>query len=184
MQNNQDEDILASRAVLEMLTVANEYCLFFEKAANYPKEDILTYFQKIAPLLYLKGSLLPDVESNEESFNERYLTEEQWEDMFKVLREKFDQDDIYYVHDHNYDTVEVSLSDNMADIYQDMKDFVILYQKNISFSRENALTQIRQLFYDHWGVKVLDSLRAVHFLLFKDHINPDLFDNENDFDFD
>lgn len=180
MQNHQDEDILASRAVLEMLTVANEYCLFFEKAQNYPREDILSYFQKLAPLLYLKGSLLPQVEPDEDTFNERYITEEQWEDLFKILREKFGKDDVYYVHDHNFDTVEVSLSDNLADIYQDMKDFVMLYQKNIYFSRQNAVAQIRTLYYDHWGLRVLDALRAVHYLLFRDKVDPDLFDNEND----
>ncbi len=180
MQHNQDEDLLTSRPVLEMLTVANEYCLFFEKAEHYSQEDILTYFHKIAPLLYLKGSLLPQVAPDEETFSERYVTEEQWEGLFKTLREKFGDKDVYFTHDHNYDTVEVSLSDNLADIYQDMKDFVMLYQKNLSFSRQNALAQVRTLFYDHWGLRVLDALRAVHYHLFKDKVDPDLFENEND----
>jgi hypothetical protein len=178
MQNHPEEEILSSRPVLEMLTVANEYCLFFEKAENYNVEDILTYFQRIAPLLYLKGSLLPAVEADEDTFSERYVTEEQWEAIFKILRQKFDHNDVYYVHDHNFDTVQVSLADNLADIYQDMKDFVMLYQKNISFSRQNALAQIRVLFYDHWGLRVLDALRAVHYLLFREKIDPDLFGEE------
>lgn len=180
MQDNQHEQILNSRAVLEMLTVANEYCLFFEKAEKYSRDDILNYFHKIAPLLYLKGSLLPDIEADEDTFGERYVTEEQWEEIFKTLREKFAEEDVYFVHDQNYDTIEVSLSDNLADIYQDMKDFVMLYQKNISFSRENALAQIRNLFYDHWGLRVLDALRAVHKLLFRHKLDPDLFEEEGD----
>jgi hypothetical protein len=134
----------------------------------------------MAPLLYLKGSLLPLVEENEDTFSERYVTEEQWEAVFKTLREKFGTEDVYYVHDHNYDTVEVSLADNLADIYQDMKDFVMLYQKNLAFSRQNAVAQIRSLFYDHWGLRVLDALRATHNLLFKERIDPDFFESDNE----
>ena len=50
-----------SRQVLEMLTVANEFCLFLEKADEYSKEFILSYLQKVCPLIYIKASLMPEV---------------------------------------------------------------------------------------------------------------------------
>ena len=169
------------RSSLEMLTVANEYCLFFEKADSYSTQDILLYFQKIAPLLYLKASLLKPVKIKDESLNERFVTEEQWEAVFKELRKKFGSDDQYFVHDHNFDSVEASLADNMADIYQDMKDFVMLYQKNTESARHNANANLVSLFRWHWGPALLNALASVHRQLFKDEINPDLFANEEDF---
>ncbi len=169
-----------TKAALEMLTVANEYCLFFEKADNYEANDILLYFQKIAPLLYLKASLIDPAPVNNDAYNERYVTEEQWETVFKVLREKFGSNDQYYIHDHNFDSVEASLSDNMADIYQDMKDFIMLYQKNTEPARHNAIANLTDLFRWRWGPALINALGAVHHLLFKDDISPDLFQNEEE----
>lgn len=180
MNNNIDESsIVYSKPVLEFITVANEYCLFFEKADNYSTEDILQYFQKIAPLLYLKGSVIPNVVVTDPSLNERFVTEEQWESIFKTLREKFGQQDVYYIHDHNYDTEETSLSDNMADIYQDMKDFIMLYQNAMLYAKENAVFEIRRLFQNHWGIRIINALKAIHQILYKDAIDPELFQDDD-----
>lgn len=168
------------KATLEMLTVANEYCLFFEKADNYTSIDILLYFHKIAPLLYLKASLLDPTPADSDSYNERFVTEEQWENIFKTLTGKFGADDRYYIHDHNFDSIEASLADNMADIYQDMKDFVMLYQKNTGVAHQQAVANLVDLFKWRWGVALLNAMCAVHQLLFKDEINPDLFKNEEE----
>ena len=164
-----------SKSILEFITVANEYCLFFENAEKYSVDDILLYFQKIGPLLYLKGSVLPHVDVNDELFNERIVTEEQWENIFKILREKFADNDVYFTLDHNNDSEESSLSDNMADIYQDMKDFVLLYQKPYEYSKENAVSEIRRLFRQHWGIRVLNALTTIHRLIYKNDIDAMIF---------
>jgi hypothetical protein len=182
MNKNQESmiDEHEIKATLEMLTVANEYCLFFEKAENYESGDILLYFQKIAPLLYLKASLIDPLPVNNDAYNERYVTEEQWEAVFKALREKLGTGDQYYTHDHNFDSVEASLADNFADIYQDMKDFIMLYQKNTEPARHNAIANLTDLFRWRWGPALINALGAVHQLLFKDDISPDLFQNEEE----
>jgi len=180
MNKPDPEDPAISKPVLEMLTVANEYCLFFEKAANYKVHDILSYFHKIAPLLYLKASLLPAVAIPDTEAGERFVTEEQWEGVFKTLREQFREADVYYIHDHNFDSVEASLSDNMTDIYQDMKDFIMLYQKNTTPARRHAIYQLLDLYRWRWGPALLTALGAVHHLLFKKDIDPDLFQSDTE----
>ncbi len=180
MNKPNPEDSAISKPVLEMLTVANEYCLFFEKAASYSMHDILNYFHRIAPLLYLKGSLLPVSGMPDTEQGERFVTEEQWEQVFKALREQFRDADVYYVHDHNFDSVEASMSDNMADIYQDMKDFIMLYQKNTTPARQQAIYQLQDLYRWRWGPAILSALGAVHQLLFKENIDPDLFESDTE----
>ena len=179
METFDPDDLTLSKAAIEMLTVANEYCLFFEDAEKFNSEDILTYFQRLAPLLYLKGSLLPAIEVADDDFAERFVTEEQWENIFKELRGKLGPGERYFIHDHNYDTREASLADNLADIYQDMKDFVMSYQKNSLPARQNALAMTRSLFANHWGPVVLQALGAVHRLLYRNEIDPDLFEEED-----
>ncbi len=179
MDKNQNEDLTVTKPVIEMLTVANEYCLFFENAASYKTAEILDYYHKMAPLLYLKGSLLPDMPLNNEAHNERYVTEEDWETVFRELKEKFGNIDTYYVHDHNFDSVEASLSDNMADIYQDMKDFIMLYQKNMQIARQNAIANLASQYRWRWGPIASQALTAVHHILFQEDISPDILKDES-----
>ncbi|MBS4014180.1 MAG: DUF5063 domain-containing protein [Bacteroidetes bacterium] len=167
-----------SKAIIDFITVANEYCLFFEKVDKYSADDILQYFQKIAPLLYLKASILPFVDVTDESFNERFVTEEQWEEIFKALRTKFGPIDVYHTLNITNDSEESSLSDNMADIYQDLKDFVMLYQKPFEYSKENAVSEVRRLFHQHWGIRVVNALKTIHFTLYRNEIDQDLSDLE------
>ena len=64
---------IKSKAVLEMLTVAHEFCLFIESSENYDKETIIGYLQKVCPLIYLKGALLPEVKVSDEAAAERFV---------------------------------------------------------------------------------------------------------------
>ncbi|MFO7874610.1 MAG: DUF5063 domain-containing protein [Bacteroidales bacterium] len=179
-QQDAPEDKTISRPILEMITVANEYCLFFENIENHQPNDILIYFQRIAPLLYLKGALIPAVDIEDESESERYVTEEQWEQIFKTLRDKFQDQDTYYIHNVSFDSEEASLSENMADIFQDMKDFVMLYQKNTLPARQNAINLLRQLYRWRWGPGAINALGAVHNILYKDDVDPGLFQSDEE----
>ncbi len=167
--NNHPEEVNKSRPIIELLTVANEYCLYLEKAEEYGKGTLLDFISKISPLLYLKGTLLPPVVVTDPGANERFVTQEQWQDMFLTLHRIFGEDDLYWVavpeSDGQYTLLKTSLAEQLADIYQDMKDFVLLYQKNLHSSRENAVSEIKRLFSDHWGVRLAQIQRHVHTLI-------------------
>ncbi len=171
IKSDYPDDPVYSKKVLEMLTVANEFCLFLEKSEDYPKEDVMRFLQKIIPLIYIKASLLPDIETKEEDEDtaEHFVSEEQWENMFNVLREKFGRDDIYYFLDHhektNQDAIRASLAENFADIYQDLKDFVLLYQKPLKVSMENAVRDCKRMFETRYGYRLVNAHSAIHYLL-------------------
>ncbi len=74
MVNNQN-DPLYSRQVIEFITVANEFCIFSEKINDYTRDDIITYYLRIIPLLYLKGSLIKDITPENPDNNERFVLE-------------------------------------------------------------------------------------------------------------
>lgn len=170
MEENPLNEPVYTKNVIEMLTLANEYCLFVEKAENYKSEDILEYTRKIFPMLYLKASLLPNIMPENEEANERFVTAENWENIFNALREKFkDYDEYYYIDNSNIsetDPIKASLADNLSDIYQDLKDFVVLYQKNTRDAKENAVFHCKYLFEHHWGYRVVNALKYLHHLTF------------------
>ena len=170
-----------SKHVGEMLTVANEYCMFIEKAEEYRKQDIIEYMYKILPMLYLKGILVPGTTVGDPSANEKYVNEMQWERVFYAVKGKLEEDDKYWIVRNTglneYEPQEASLSDNLADIYQDMKDFLMLYQRNSDAAKENAVADFKNLFQNHWGIRAVRALNRFHELMFDPSKDP--FADEN-----
>ncbi len=167
-----------SIGVLEFLRVAHEYCLFIEQAGDRERAEIYSFFQKLGPLIYLKGTLLPDISPDFPESAERFVTEEEWQEVFNFLRQRFlDDDEFYHVNYEEaieYEAVKASLSENFSDIYQDLKDFVILYQKNTKDARQNAVFECKNLQTRRWGPKLLTNLRYIHFLIHRaEFSNPE-----------
>ncbi|NQV02558.1 MAG: DUF5063 domain-containing protein [Bacteroidia bacterium] len=166
------EAVVQSRQVLEMLTVANDFTLFIEKAEEYTREQVLIYLQRVFPVIYLKASLLPDDKATDEDAIEHYVTEEQWGTIFNSIREKLGQEDIYYFIDLHektqQDAIRASIAENIADIYQDLKDFLLLIQKPQLAFQENAVRECRHLFQTRYGYKLVNCHTAIHYLLFQE----------------
>lgn len=171
------EPISQKKQILELLTVSNEYCMFIEKAYNYPKDEILQYLHRITPLLYLKGSLLPELNTENPDAYERYVTEEVWEDIFNELRNKFGkEDEFWFIDEITFNGEEItkgSLAEHLTDIYQDLKDFVFLYSKNSKDAILNAVNECRHLFHTHWGYKIIRVQKVVHHLLYEAEIEDE-----------
>jgi hypothetical protein len=174
--DNTPMNPVASRSVLEMITVANDFCSFFEKSEDFAKNGVLTYLQRVLPLIYIKSSLLPDVEVDDEDAIEHYVTEAEWEDLFNLLRSKFGEDDIYYYIDNHekshQDPVRGSLAENITDLYQDLKDFLLLYQKPLTPFKQNAIMECKRLFAGRYGFRIVNALAAIHYCLYKDETSP------------
>lgn len=75
----KEENPIYERNTLEFVTVALEYCTFVEAARNTGLFDFVDKATKLLPLLYLKASLLPEVESEEETELELSVSEDMYE---------------------------------------------------------------------------------------------------------
>ena len=98
-------ELLKSRNTLEMLTVAHDFCIFTEDVEKKNKQQILEYYQKVLPLMYVKGALLPDIEVEDASAMERYVTAEQWQEIFQNLEEKMGKEDVFWILDPVQDSI-------------------------------------------------------------------------------
>ena len=167
---DQQESGNHKKQVIELLTVANEYCMFIEKAYDYSKEDILQYLHRILPLLYLKGSMIPELQIENPDATERYVTEEVWENIFNEIRYKFGKEDEYwFIDEQNFQGDEISkgsMAEQLTDIYQDLKDFVFLYSKNTADAILNSIAECRHLFQTNWGPKSIIIQKNIHHLLY------------------
>jgi hypothetical protein len=159
-----------SLPVLEFIRVAYEFVVFIEKLDNEDKPTIFDFFHKIGPLIYVKGLLLPEIEPEDKDLAERFVTEEEWENVFNDLRQRFDMDDIFWfidpVRDPDYQPVKASLSEHLTDIYQDLKDCILLYQKNNRSARDIAVYELKRLFKERWGARLIRAINAIHTQLY------------------
>ena len=162
-----NSDPVYSRNVVEFVAVANEFCKYVEHASELKGDELLKILQRIMPLMYLKASLLPQLEPFFEDGNEKFVKEAVWAIISDTLKEKFGTaDDYLEVFDDKIKETEgpvvSSMSENMADIYQDMKDFLLLYQTGTAEVMNDAVWECRMNFESFWGQKLVNSMRAIH----------------------
>jgi hypothetical protein len=179
----KEENPVYSRQVVDFVAVANECCKYIEHASELDGEEILKIFQRLFPLLYLKASVLPVFTPNFEEGNEKFVTEDNWFNVHNILLLKFGSaNDFPEVFDPRFSDSEGpvvgSLAENISDIYQDLKDFLILYQTGTSEIMNDAIWECVLNFESFWGQKLLNSMRAMHnFIYSGEKIDTDFESN-------
>ena len=180
---DKNPDPVYSRNVIEFVAVANEFCKYAEHASELKGDELLKILQRILPLMYLKASLLPQLNPYFEDGNEKFVTETDWVRIHETLKEKFGTaNDYLEVFDEKLNESEIpvvsSISENMADIYQDMKDFLLLYQTGTAEVMNDAVWECRMNFENFWGQKLVNSMRAIHKFIYS---GEEIGKVENDF---
>jgi hypothetical protein len=173
MENGDTHSFVYSKNVIEFVTVANEYCASVENAAAFPARENLEKLQKLLPLLYIKAAVLPQVERLLEEDLEKYITELD----YNVLHQKWlqllnENDSFYEVFDptiqFGQETVTASVSENLLDVYQELKDFITAYSIGNEEVMHDALAVCLYNFEQSWGQQLVNVLRAVHMLVYSD----------------
>ncbi|MDP4241088.1 MAG: DUF5063 domain-containing protein, partial [Bacteroidota bacterium] len=106
------------------------------------------------------------VPSSNPEASERFVTEEQYELVYQSLKKLLASDDTCFVIKKKEIAAKASLAELLTDIYQDIKDFVLLYQKPSFSAKENAINECISLFEKNWGPKLLATLQALHLIIY------------------
>lgn len=172
MSKEPFSEVVYSKNVIEFATVANEYCSFIETVDQFERKSFITKVQKLFPLLYLKALLLPipDIEMSDD-LPEKHVSEEDYNFILHKLEAKLGQFDAYQeVFDpsmqYSEEPLEASISENIADIYQDLKDFILSYRVGTLEVMNDALWECRTNFEQYWGQRLVNGLRALHNLVY------------------
>lgn len=163
----KESQVIFDRNVIEFVTVAAEFCKYMEQAEDTRRPTFVDTTLKILPLLYLKATLLPTCETMGEDLPEHYVTEETYEvlrmTLAGILGEKDDYLDVF-VEDMKYSDQPITryISEDLADIYQDIKDFIFVFQLGLNETMHDALAICQENFRLYWGQKLVNTLRALH----------------------
>lgn len=163
----KESQTIFDRNVIEFVTVAAEFCKFLEQAEGCKRIHFVDTALKILPLLYLKASMMPRCETLGDEAPESYVTEETYEiiriNLAGILAEKDDYLDVF-VSDMKYSDQPITryISEDLADIYQDIKDFIFVFQLGLNETMNDALAICQENFALYWGQKLVNTLRALH----------------------
>lgn len=160
-----------SNKVIEFVTVAAEFCSFMEKCEGISVKTFFEKMTKLLPLLYLKTSLLPELEEESEEEISQFVTEEEYEYTQEQVRNVIGQYDEYlevFTPDMQYSDSPIlaHISEDLTDIYQDLKDMVANFQTANQSVMNDAILNCQQNFESFWGQKSLNALRAMHNVLY------------------
>ena len=178
------DHIVYSKKVIEFITVAAETCLFLEHASEFSKTDFVQKSVKLLPLLYLDASMLDIPDPVFDDIPERFVGEEDYQYVRQQVEQLLGTDDSYLEVFHPdmalSDTpIAAFVSENVADIYQELKDFAANYQLGDIDIMNDALVACLEAFGEHWGQKLLNALRALHALRFSEGFGTDETDDVN-----
>lgn len=163
----QKSQVIFERNTVEFVTVAAEYCAFIERSEGMKRVELVDTLLKVLPLLYIKASMLPECEVMGEDGLETFVTEEDYEVIRINLQEMMaDRDDYLdvFVEDMKYSDTPIrkSVAEDLADVYQAVKDFVCQFQSGLNETMHDALATVREHFAEYWGQTVVNTMRALH----------------------
>ena len=160
--------------VIDMVTVSAEYCVYLEKLreTGTEREDFLKKITMALPLIYVKASLLPELEEQGLDDLQEIVTEDDYEEVRQAVWNLLRADDEYlevFTPDMQYSDgpMMATISEDLADIYQDLKNFVAAFAEQNEITMNDAIVKVKENFATYWGQKLVNAMRALHELRYK-----------------
>jgi len=180
MENEEGFNIFSTE-VTDFVRSANDFCELAYNFRDFKRSEVLHELQKALPRLYIQALVLPKMEPFYEDGNEKFVTEEEYDDLKILLAAKFayldDYPEISGTESSDPGAPIVSyLSEDICDIYQDLKNFISLYRLGNNEIMNDAIWEIKLNFERYWGQTLVNVLRYIHQTLYSEEV---IDDNEN-----
>ena len=139
--------VIYSRNTIEFVTVATEFCAYLEGAEGKLRKEFVDTVLKLLPLLYLKASMLERIESDTEFLPEAFVTEQDYEFLRLTLSGVMATEDDYLdlcneAVRFDDEPMVKNISEDLADIYQALKNFVETYRLGLEDNMYEATDSI------------------------------------------
>lgn len=170
-----------SQPVIDMITVSAEYCIMLEKlsTSGISRQQFLEQVTKVLPLIYVKAALLPQMETLDGGdFLPEVVTEADYEDVRQSVWRLLKADDEYlevFTPDMAYSegATTRTISEDLADIYQDLKNFVAIFAERNEDAMQDAVAKVHENFRTYWGQRLVNAMRPLHDLAYNNHQNTE-----------
>lgn len=162
--------------LIHLTALCSDYCVTIENAAELEQPELVKSLLGYLPRIYFE---FLDIEAGEDASIDEWglssptsassLDEDQYEMVRGQLSSIFGENDTYletFEKDMKYsDTpIATSISENLADIYQPLYNFVVEVRESDGSSLEDAYRECREQFDEYWSQTLCNALRALNAL--------------------
>lgn len=159
--------------LINLTGLCAEFCSILEDANGMERTDLVNALLGFLPKIYFE---FHDIDAGESaSLDEwgtglsEHLDEEHYESVRMQLGVVFGEEDSYletFEKDMKYsDTpIATTISENLADIYQPLYDFVVEVRESEGDNLEEAYRVCKESFRDYWSQTLCNVLRALNAL--------------------
>jgi Domain of unknown function (DUF5063) len=167
--------------VEQFVELVRKYVALIEALPGQTAREFLLECAVLLPQIYSLGCQLPEVDLPEgDSVEPEPHTIGSPMGKIMGLLGKYDMYSEVFDPVFDHEALTATLSDDLSDIYRDLKDSLEKYDGNEETGRREAIWEWKFNLQIHWGHHVVDALRPIHSLVF-DHLDPE-FQNEEDND--
>jgi hypothetical protein len=165
-----------SNALVEFVKAANEFCRFLEELEGTEGKAFISESVVQLAELYVLFLRVGETEPVFDSSPEPTVTEQEWSALFQRIAGILgsSNDILRMAGEDEFDRSELvnhTISEDMADIYQEMRDFTVIYARGLEELMNDAAWEMKVRFAEHWGTKLLRALSALH-LLYVNDVDP------------
>lgn len=155
-----------SPSVIDFVTVSAEYCKYVEQCAGTGRSEFVDVMRKLLPMLYLKAAMAERPVAAD-GYVEHPVTEEDYNYVASSVAAVMQEDDDYldvFLEEFKYSDVPIrrQVSEDLADVYQALRDFVEVYRQGFDDAMTVALSEVLEQFALGWGQRLLGALRTLH----------------------
>ena len=173
-----------AKGSIEFLTVSVEFCKFIEHI-QADKADFLNKLSKLLPLIYLKAAMVEPKTAIYDESPEKYVDENDYEAVRGDVQNLLGDKDQYLTAIHpdialSDSVIAASISEDIADVYQSLKDFVEVAKTGNEDLMNDALIICIDDFRTFWGTRLLSAELAIHQVIingFDDEDEPEINTN-------
>lgn len=166
-------NFIYSAEVLQFVKKCKNFTDLLEGESGDDRKDFVISLLRILPDLYSSMISLPPNEPVFDDENEKFVTEEEWAEIFQKVASILGSQNEYLdvPEDDEYDRLDVisrALSEDISDIYQDIKDFIGAFRVGNEEVMNDVLWECRMNFENYWGKKLLRASLNLHKILIRD----------------
>jgi len=156
-----------SNEMVEFVTTANGFCQFIEQLKGEEGRAFISEAVKHFSEVYTSFIKLDATDPVNDSPEDPTVTEQEWSLIYQrismilgayneylrpAVEDEFDRSEL----------VTHTISEDTADVYQELKNFTIIYSRGIEEIINDSAWELGVRFAEHWGKKLLQSLTALH----------------------
>lgn len=153
--------------VKDFYTSARDFCLILEKASSIKTGELFNRLQQLLPALYMKAVQIPKPKFCYDEEPAAFVKEDDYAGIHNSLQQKFELfNGITGMSPgtlpNQHELISFGLAENFADLYEELKNFVKLYEVGLPQSMNDAVWNCRQSFEQNLGIRMLDTLKSLH----------------------